>query len=92
VQLSFALFLCSMDFEAEQKECDDGVIIHASRERHNPLQTVVCVLHKITRVVDLLCALRATLASNLTGNGIKPRRQAGTGNRQSQAMSALALS
>src|SRR5215469_2804380 len=35
VQLSFALFLYSIIFEAEQKERDDRVIIHASRARHS---------------------------------------------------------
>jgi hypothetical protein len=33
---------------------------------------------KITRIVDLLCALRATLTSNLNDDGIRPRVVAGT--------------
>jgi hypothetical protein len=30
MQLSLPLLLCLKDFKAEQKECDDFVIIHAS--------------------------------------------------------------
>lgn len=33
VQLSFTFLLRTIDFEAEQKERDDGVIMHDSRAR-----------------------------------------------------------
>jgi len=75
VQFSFALFFCSMNVEAEQKERDDRVIIHASRVRHNPPKPSSTYCIKVTQVVDPLCALGATLTSNLVGDGIKPRRQ-----------------
>lgn len=47
--------------------------------RHRTPRNLVFVLHKITRVVDLLCALRATLTSDLTGRALSRAVATGTG-------------
>ena len=81
MQLSFSFLLCTIHFEAEQKERNDRVVTHdspAKRARHRPpdlLDPPTCCLRipLIARVVGLQCALWATLRSDLSGYGIKPR-------------------